>query len=268
MKRTTITIQEFAGQVVELAQGASISFYVKVKEWKDIMHTATAIIFHGEPAVDGDCEGGGHPFHFEVEKYNCDPLEICKMLDEYINGCSDSHGYVDIMEEDPDEHEFANETPRKLCRYMLISVTEREITTALFPTYEPAYAEMAKELDETMNGDRAEYGIGDKYNISECFAWSNANDNARSDWLIVPIDSDNPEGAPKVYSLEEMFILCLKEGKDSSAETAAQAVANLCNPDYDDFGVMYRYIEDHPAKGIEEINLPYGGVIFKESTSL
>jgi len=70
-------------------------------------------------------------------------------------------------------------------KFMLISVSEREIETSYHETHEDAYAQMVKELDET--GDREDHTEGDDYELDESSAWSNMNHHCNCDWLIVEL---------------------------------------------------------------------------------
>lgn len=83
--------------------------------------------------------------------------------------------------------------------YMLISVTERDITTSKYKTYEDAFAAMFAELKECpdwSNGweedyesekdDKGYYEDGSEFGISENSAWANADGgDMNCDWLIV-----------------------------------------------------------------------------------
>lgn len=73
--------------------------------------------------------------------------------------------------------------------YMLISVLEREIETSTHQSYRAAYAQMEKELHETMGGieNLDQYSEGDDYGLDKFSAWSNANSNVNADWLIVKL---------------------------------------------------------------------------------
>ena len=64
------------------------------------------------------------------------------------------------------------------------------ITTAFFSLYEDAYARMEQELYETMNGDREAYKVDSDYGIYGNCAWSDADNNALSDWMIVEIPAN------------------------------------------------------------------------------
>lgn len=70
-------------------------------------------------------------------------------------------------------------------KYMLISVSEREIETAYFEDYQAAYDKMIEEVDET--GDRADYNESDDYGLKEFSAYSNMNHHCNCDWLIVEL---------------------------------------------------------------------------------
>ena len=83
-----------------------------------------------------------------------------------------------------------DKTPQNPGRYMLIRVTERVITTAFFSLYEDAYARMEQELYETMDGDLEAYKLDSDYGFYDNCAWSDADNNALSDWMIVEIPAN------------------------------------------------------------------------------
>lgn len=186
-----ITVKELAGQAINLAVGESIGFLVKDEDF----HTHAYVISHvrlcGSHCLLANNVNGGRPLAIDVTIYDEDLLNVCDTLDKYINNASGDYGYVDVTGRVQDAQEAGSSAQDKTGTHMLISVTERDITTAFFPSYQQAYDRMEKELEETMSGDREGYTIDDEYSIGEFSAWSNADHNANSDWLIVEITEEN-----------------------------------------------------------------------------
>lgn len=79
------------------------------------------------------------------------------------------------------------------CRYMLVTVIEREILTEIFDTYDDAYKTMLNELQqyggiqgEHLNADEAE--APDSWGYCKWNAYLNDGSNHDNyDWLIVQI---------------------------------------------------------------------------------
>ena len=67
-------------------------------------------------------------------------------------------------------------------KWILISVSERDIETAYFDDFNSAYQKMTEELDET--GDRMDHTEGEDYELEETGAWSNMNRHCNCDWKI------------------------------------------------------------------------------------
>lgn len=82
-------------------------------------------------------------------------------------------------------------------KFMLITVCERDITTAVFPSFIKARKQMLSELkDEFVKGNDPdeweEYAElpafeGNDFSFTETTAWSNLDDDQLCDWLIVPL---------------------------------------------------------------------------------
>jgi len=83
----------------------------------------------------------------------------------------------------------------KMEKYILISVSEREIETKYFDDFKAAYDKMVEELDET--GTREHFTDGEGYGLEKSGAWSNMNSHCNCDWKIekLPIPS---ESKPKI----------------------------------------------------------------------
>jgi len=185
MKR--ISIKEFAEQAMNLAPGASIRFSVTDEDWKTLEYVISLVRVADACCLLASSAGGGRPLAIDVTIYDSSLLNICVTLDKYINGGSGNYGYANVIESGQDA---AGSTPDEPGRYMLISVNERKITTAFFPSHEKAYACMEQELYKTMDGDQEAYKLDDDYGIDDNSAWSDADNNAISDWLIVKITED------------------------------------------------------------------------------
>lgn len=197
-----ITIEEFAKQVIHLTPGAFIRFLVTDEDRKTCECDITLVQVTSYCCILADCVSGGHPLRIYATEGSL--MDICETLDKYINGNSGNYGNVDVIGISNDGKEFVGETTAESGRYMLISVVERKITTAFFPTHEKAYARMELELDKTMGDIRDAYNLDDDYGIDENSAWSDADDNAISDWLIVEINGEtamNKNGNPKTARL-------------------------------------------------------------------
>lgn len=82
-------------------------------------------------------------------------------------------------------------------KFMLVTVCERDITTAVFPSFAKARKQMMGELkDEFLKGnDKDEWEKyenltiyeGNDFSFTETTAWSNLDDDQLCDWLIVPL---------------------------------------------------------------------------------
>ena len=77
-------------------------------------------------------------------------------------------------------------------RYILISVSEREIETLYFRDYKTAHKVMKKQLDET--GSRRHNAKSIDYDFDKYSAWSNMNQDCKCDWLIEKIPDNNVGG--------------------------------------------------------------------------
>lgn len=193
-----ITVKEFAEQILTKAPGVYTRFFVTDEDFRTSEYVITLVQCAGSCCLLANCAGGGHPLVIDVTIYDTSLLNICDTLDKYINGSSGNYGYVDVIEKDQGGQDAVSEAPAGSGTHMLISVTERTITTAFFSSHEEAYARMEKELDETMGGRRDEYKLEYDYEIGSDSAWSNAN-NTNSDWLIVEMNGGiamNTDGNP------------------------------------------------------------------------
>lgn len=83
----------------------------------------------------------------------------------------------------------ANELYADNIPHMLISVSERNIETFNHQSYRAAYAQMEKELYDTMGGvgNLDKYKEDDDYALDKYSAWSNAYRDANADWLIIKL---------------------------------------------------------------------------------
>lgn len=194
MKR--ITIKDFAKQAVNLDPGKTVGFFVTNEDGVTLEHGITCIEAFNSCCLFANCEGGGRPLAVDITTYDSDLSNISEMLDKYINDGSGSFGYVNVIGENQPGNDAAKGTQGESGSHMLISVTERKISTAIFPTHKEAYAKMEMELDKTMDGKRDECEHSNDYGIAEHSAWSNADDDAISDWLIVSIKENH---GPAVY---------------------------------------------------------------------
>ena len=70
-------------------------------------------------------------------------------------------------------------------RCLLVSVIERNISTALYPDLSSAQAGMKKELEQSARNHLAGYELGKDYLIDTLTAWSNCNPHCNCDWKIV-----------------------------------------------------------------------------------
>lgn len=85
-------------------------------------------------------------------------------------------------------------------KFMLITVCERDIATAIFPSLAMARKQMMDELkDEFLKGNSMreweEYENltvyeGSDFSFTETTAWSNLDDDQLCDWLIVPLETN------------------------------------------------------------------------------
>lgn len=180
-----ITVKEFAERAVHLSSGAAINFFVTNEDGETLEHSIISVQLIDSNCLVANSKGGGRPMSIDITTYCSDLQDISEALDKYVNDGSGSFGYVNVIVERQCAQEESASSPGDSERHMLISVIERDISTAIFPTHEQAYAQMERELDKTMDGDRCEYE--DEYEIDEDSAWSNADNNANADWLIVKI---------------------------------------------------------------------------------
>lgn len=90
-----------------------------------------------------------------------------------------------------------NDTEDSGDKFMLITVCERDITTAVFPSFTKARKQMLSELkEEFVKGndpdeweEYAELPVfeGNDFSFTQTMAWSNLDDDQLCDWLIVPL---------------------------------------------------------------------------------
>ncbi len=193
-----ISIKKFAEMAMGLKLGASIRFHHTDEDANTMEYFATRLSMMDSDCLLANCVGGGRPLVIDVTTYDSSLRDICEELDQYINYATGRFGSVTILESKAEKLVNSDFTAPRAGGYMLVSVTEREIEAAFFPNYEAACAQMKKELEETMTGDRENYAEGDDYGVYEFSAWSNANQNAISDWLIVKL-SDTGLACPCIH---------------------------------------------------------------------
>jgi len=139
MKR--ISIKEFAEQAMKLAPGASIRFSVTDEDWKTLEYVISLVRVADACCLLASCAGGGRPLVIDVTIYDSSLLNICEMLDKYINGGTGNYGYVDVIESGQDTAGKSGNLPAArmsvhlekhrlqdtACKY-LSDLTGREIT--------------------------------------------------------------------------------------------------------------------------------------------
>lgn len=129
----------------------------------------------------------------EVFKMRSGILNECHdTLSEYWGELEDSLGTVrldDEIESIQTKMTRIRELQQKLSSdlngvdcFVLISVYERDATAIEFPTFEEAHAQMEKELDESLHGNREGYELDEDYSLCSYSAWSNIGGN--NDWQI------------------------------------------------------------------------------------
>jgi hypothetical protein len=178
-----ITIEEFAKNTMALGLGASITFQYTDEDENKMDYFITYLKQRGSDCLIANCVDGGRPLIIDITTYYSDLRAIREQLDEYINSATGEYGFVTVLEDHGQLLPESNPASAVRGSHMLISVTERDISAAMFSSYESAFAQMEKELNETMDGDRE--GHEGDYTLSRYSAWSNTNHNATSDWLIV-----------------------------------------------------------------------------------
>jgi hypothetical protein len=184
-----ITIKEFAEMAMSLKPHASIKFQHFDEDSNIMEYFITLLSLSDSDCLVANCVGGGHPLVIDVTTYDIGLESIYSELDQYIISAAGNYGFVHVLECTEQYLRKRASIAASAGGCILISVTERDIEAAFFPSYKEAYAQMETELEETMVSGRESVTADQDYGIYELSAWSNANHNAHSDWRIVKLSN-------------------------------------------------------------------------------